>query len=68
MQLIGKKGACPDDFVIIGTQVLEQSLDIDFDLMISDLAPMDLTFIINQDNLSDRDLFNYHRLKSVACR
>lgn len=32
----------PKKLVIIGTQVLEQSLDLDFDVLIIDAAPMDL--------------------------
>ena len=42
IETIGKNGNRPDFKIVIGTQVIEQSLDIDFDVLITDLAPMDL--------------------------
>ncbi|MGI6214868.1 MAG: CRISPR-associated helicase Cas3' [Christensenellales bacterium] len=42
LNMIGKDAKRPSKKIIIGTQVIEQSLDIDFDVLISELAPMDL--------------------------
>ncbi|WP_026116428.1 CRISPR-associated helicase/endonuclease Cas3 [Nocardiopsis valliformis] len=35
-------GKRPDRHIVVASQVVEQSLDVDFDLLITDLAPVDL--------------------------
>ncbi|WP_027460405.1 CRISPR-associated helicase/endonuclease Cas3 [Deinococcus murrayi] len=42
LRYLGKGGKRPERFILIATQVAEQSLDFDADVMLTDLAPADL--------------------------
>ena len=44
VSLVGKGGKERDKIVVIGTQVLEQSLDLDFDVMFTEKCPIDFFF------------------------
>lgn len=42
VERFGPRGDRPAAHIVVATQVIEQSLDLDFDLLISDIAPIDL--------------------------
>lgn len=42
VQQFGKEGQRPERMILVATQIIEQSLDIDFDVMVTSVAPVDL--------------------------
>ena len=42
LERFGKGGKRQGQAIVVATQVIEQSLDLDFDLMVTDMAPVDL--------------------------
>lgn len=42
LDTFGRSGRAPSSGILVATQVVEQSLDVDFDFMVTDMAPMDV--------------------------
>lgn len=67
LDMVGPRGTRPKRLIVISTQVLEQSLDADFDVMYSDIAPLDLV-VQRAGRLHrhrDRNDRNPHHLRPV---
>lgn len=54
-KLYGKKGTRPFASITIATQVVEQGLDVDFDFLITEIAPIDL--LLQRDGRKKRFLY-----------
>lgn len=70
LSTFGKQGERPAKALLVATQVVEQSLDIDFDFLISDLAPVDLLLQragrLHRHQRADRPDAHRHPVLTVA--
>lgn len=68
LHLLGKKSV-PEQrkgLIVVGTQILEQSLDIDFDFLITQICPMDL-LLQRLGRLHRHDRKRPKRLENAVC-
>lgn len=67
-----RKPLRPKRLIVVGTQVLEQSLDIDFDALITDIAPVDLLFQrlgrVHRHHRGEGENERPTRLRAPICR
>ena len=66
-----KNGKRPEKLIVVGTQVLEQSLDIDFDALITDIAPVDLVMQrlgrVHRHHRGDGECDRPQSLRTASC-
>ena len=64
-------GKRPEKLIVVGTQVLEQSLDIDFDALITDIAPVDLVMQrlgrVHRHHRGDNECDRPQSLRIASC-